>query len=184
MMRYFSTIIVVLYFMLGGCFAQPARRLERFDQTSSPDNRSPIPIRVIGQVAFGAVGGIAGALLTKVHPVAGGIGWTFGSSFGVFAMGDQGTGRGSYWWTFTAGAMSALAWTPVMVNGRGLDAGAAVAGAILTSLVSEIVVYHLTEGDGPSQKVKVSFSPSTMQRARQDIQSGEMIYTLSVRVLL
>jgi hypothetical protein len=88
------------------------------------------------------------------------VGWTFGSSFGVFAIGNSATRAGSYWWTFSGGAVVVLAWTPAMINSRGLDGAMTMAGAAFTSLISEIVVYYISEGNPVDQRVRVYLSPT------------------------
>jgi hypothetical protein len=100
---------------------------------------------VLLQTAVGGLGGYASlAILSNIHPVAGGIGWVAGSSYGVYIVGDWGTGRGNFPWTIGVGAGVVLAWTPLMTQpGSGRDLAAGL--AILTSLVGELVTYHATE---------------------------------------
>jgi len=169
---------MTLWLSAGESIAQPA---------SSPDGTferggQNIPMRVVGQAFFGVVGGVAGGILVKVHPVLGGVGWTVGSAFGVYAIGDRGSGRGSYWWTFAGGAATVLAFTPAMSKG-GLGGGFAVGYAALTSLIAEIVVYHLTEKDQP-QKVNVWVTPSAQRWTRESPSMNQSGWTLTVQVLL
>lgn len=125
-------------------------------QTQPSRTTASVPLRVAGQVVFGLVGGACGAIFTKVHPVLGGTGWVIGSSFGVFALGDLGTERGSYWWTLAGGAATALAWTPSLAKARGLEAGIMAGLAIATSLTAEIITYHVTEKDPSAIAVSVT----------------------------
>jgi len=96
------------------------------------------------QVGTGLLLGSAGMTLAKIHPVVGGLGWIAGSSYGVYSMGDMGTGRGDFLWTMGAGTCAVLLLTPAMVRGGSFTA-IGVAAAALGSIVAEIVVYHATE---------------------------------------
>ncbi len=103
---------------------------------------------VLGQVAIGTMGGMVGATFANAHPVAGGVGWIMGSSFGVYAIGDATTGRGNYWWTAIAGTAGVIPFVPGMTQG-GLGAAFAAGAAMLTSLIAEIVVFYITEAPAP-----------------------------------
>jgi hypothetical protein len=110
------------------------------------------------QVLVGMMGGFAGALLAKIHPVAGGIGWIVGSSFGVYSVANDGRGEGSYWWTIAAGTGVVLAFTPSIAEGGDIAGAYAAAVAMLVSLAAEIVAYHISESP-PQPHVSVSVSP-------------------------
>jgi hypothetical protein len=47
-----------------------------------------------------------------------------------------------------------------MINSRGLDGAMTMAGAAFTSLISEIVVYYVSEGNPADQRVRVYLSPT------------------------
>ncbi len=105
---------------------------------------------IAGQIAVGAMGGMVGTTFTYAHPVAGGVGWILGSSFGVYAIGNAGTGRGSFRWTALAGTGAVIPFIPGMSKGD-IGAGFYAAAAMLTSLVAEIVVYYITEAPIPDK---------------------------------
>jgi hypothetical protein len=133
---------------------------------------------VSAQFFVGTMGGLAGLILTKVHPVVGGIGWIVGSSFGVYSVGDAGTGRGDFWWTAAAGTGMVLVFTPYMASN---DPGAAIAGAaaILTSLIAEIVAYHITEGPTvPQVSMSVGYLNSSLPTGSGH--SGSVAYSRSL----
>jgi hypothetical protein len=145
----------------------------------------PIVLRVAGQIGFGALGGSIGSLAGKIHPVIGGVGWTVGSSFGVFAIGDGGTHRGSYLWTLTAGAATLLAWTPAMSKSRGdLETGLLLVGAGLTSLAAEIVVYYITEDEPSDQELTIGITPGTSMGTSVRLPSNMEGCTVSIRLAL
>ncbi len=100
---------------------------------------------VASQVGVGALTGLGGLVLAKIHPIVGGIGWSAGSSFGVYSIGDAGSGRGDYWWTAAAGAGAIVAFTPALARNDGIGVVIGVSMAMVASLAAEIVVYHITE---------------------------------------
>jgi hypothetical protein len=146
---------VVLFVSLGFFWSSYAPANQRFDECDSSTSTSSSQTQYRGffrsagtislQFLVGTMGGSAGLILTKIHPVVGGVGWIVGSSFGVYSIGDQGTGRGDYWWTAAAGTALVLAFTPAMAS-NDIGGVMAVAGGMVGSLVAEIVAYHLTEG--------------------------------------
>jgi hypothetical protein len=145
----------------------------RFDDFDSTANAVPNTLQHRGffktvetvslQVLVGAMGGLAGATLAKIHPVVGGVGWIVGSSFGVYSIGDEGTGRGDFWWTSAAGTAVVLVFTPTLAKSRDLGAVFALGAAMMTSLAVEIVAYHIAEGPlAPQTTLSVSFLNSSM----------------------
>lgn len=118
---------------------------------------------VASQAGVGALTGLGGLTLAKIHLVVGAIGWIAGSSFGVYSMGDEGTGRGQYWWTAAAGAAVVLAFTPALARTEGMAAAIGVSMAMIASLGAEIIVYHITEGPlVPRASLSVGFLDSRM----------------------
>jgi hypothetical protein len=118
---------------------------------------------VAAQAGVGALTGLGGLALAKIHLVVGGIGWIAGSSFGVYSIGDEGTGRGQYWWTAAAGAGVVLAFTPALARTEGMAAAIGVSMAMIASLAAEIIVYHITEGPlVPRASFSVGFLDSRM----------------------
>jgi hypothetical protein len=147
-------------------------------------HRVPVVLRVTGQVVFGVLGGGIGAITGRIHPAIGGVGWTVGSAFGVFALGDGGTHRGSYLWTLAAGAGTILAWTPALVNARGIEAIGPAIGAGFTSLIAEIVVYHVTEEDPADQKVSVDVIPGILNNRSVGELSCDDGWSVTVRIVI
>ena len=145
--------LLVVLTVLWCSYAVPCIRFDEFDSTATsvpsvPQHRGFF--KTVGTVSMqtfvGTLGGLAGVTLIKVHPVVGGIGWIVGSSFGVYSVGDEGTGRGNFWWTSVAGTVIVLAFTPSMAEARGIGVVFSVGAAMITSLLAEIIVYHITEG--------------------------------------
>jgi hypothetical protein len=100
---------------------------------------------VVSQVGVGLLTGSGGLALTGIHPIVGGVGWIVGSSYGVYAIGDEGTGRGDFWWTAAAGSGVVFALTPALVGNKGIGGVMAAGLGIVASLTAEIIVYHITE---------------------------------------
>jgi hypothetical protein len=100
---------------------------------------------VVAQAGVGAFTGLGGLALAKIHLVVGGIGWVAGSSFGVYSVGDDETGRGHFWWTAAAGAGVVLAFTPALARTEGIGAAIGAGMTMVASLAAEIIVYHITE---------------------------------------
>ena len=118
---------------------------------------------VASQTGVGALTGLGGLVLAKIHLVVGGIGWIAGSSFGVYSMGDEETGRGHFWWTAAAGAGVVLAFTPALARTEGMGAVIGAGMAMVASLAAEIIVYHITEDPlVPRASLSVGFLDSSM----------------------
>jgi hypothetical protein len=147
-------------------------------------HRVLVVLRVTGQVAFGFLGGIIAAQTGRIHPAIGGVGWTVGSAFGVFALGDGGTHRGSYLWTLAAGTGTMLVWTPALINARGFEAFAPIFGAGVTSLIAEIVVYHVTEDEPADQKLTIGITPGMSMGTSVRLPSNMQGCTVSIRLAL
>ena len=131
------------------------------------------------QIFVGTMGGVAGLTLTKVHPIVGGIGWIVGSSFGVYSIGDEGAGRGDFWWTSAAGTAIVLAFTPSIAETKGLGVLFAVGAAAIASLLAEIIVYHITEGPfAPHASMSISFLNSDQLSTKGS--SGQVLYGLTL----
>lgn len=103
-------------------------------------------LKVTGQIATGFLGGIIGAAILRMHPVTSGIGWTLGSSVGVYLVGNLSGGKGSYWWTAASGAVPLLVFIiPLDQAGDSFSAGAIIVSAVLATLTAEIAGYYISK---------------------------------------
>jgi hypothetical protein len=159
-------ILAVLWFVpASACGSKCALDSNATDMPSAPQHGGFFKCvgTVASQVGVGALTGLGGLLLAKIHPVVGGLGWIVGSSFGVYSIGDAGTGRGDYWWTAAAGAGVVAAFTPALARDNGIGGAIVVSMAMITSLAAEIIVYHITERPlVPGASLSVGFLDSRL----------------------
>ena len=144
-----TVLLSVLWFVSApACGSNGARDSNATNVSTNSQHRGLFKFvgTVASQAGVGAFTGLGGLVLAKIHPVVGALGWIAGSSFGVYNMGDEGTGRGQYWWTAAAGAGVVLAFTPALARTEGIGAAIGITVTMLASLAAEIIVYHITEG--------------------------------------
>jgi hypothetical protein len=161
-------LILALLIVLYCPYASSRWAWHEFDSTAStlpsvPQGRGSFKTvgTVAGQVCVGLLTGLGGLMLSQIHPVVGGVGWIVGSSYGVYSIGDEGTGRGNFWWTAAAGTGTVLAFAAGLPQHTGIDAVIFFGIAAVTSLAAEIVVYFITEGSMTAQpSVSVVFTNS------------------------